>query len=364
MSRTPCARTATPVVAQPVADTSATPVLRTVFERSLVGTLLLVAGPDGPQAAEVNPAAAARLGGTVEGLTGPGWSRALEPDDRDRLHAAADELLAGEADRRQEGVTLPGGRRVMVCLCTLVSEAGTPMVLAQLVDCPEAGTLSSVGPELRTPISSVLGYTELLRQGVAGSLNHQQAELVDRVRSSGRRLLDLVEGLLTLDRVGSDHFVLEPRQVAMDVVVRGALGTVTMHNHGRDLSIRARVAPEPLVVPGDGQDLERVVVELLANAVKFTPPGGRITLELTRDGSDALVAVEDTGLGIPAHDRERLFDRFFRTSTALERAVPGTGIGLAIVRSVVDAHGGSVRVSSPPGQGARFEVRLPLATSA
>lgn len=362
MSRNPCALTATPVAARPA--TSAAPVLRTVFERSLVATLLLVEGPDGPQAAEVNPAAAARLGGTVEGLAGAGWSRALGPGDRDRLHAAADELLASEADRRQEEVTLPDGRRVVACLCPLVSEAGTPMVLVQLVDCPEAGTISSVGPELRTPISSVLGYTELLRQGVAGSLNPQQAELVDRVRTSGRRLLDLVEGLLTLDRVGSDDFVLEPRQVAMDVVVREALGAVTMHNHGRDLSIRARVSPEPLVVPGDGKDLERVVVELLANAVKFTPPGGRITLELTRDGSEALVAVEDTGVGIPEHDLERLFDPFFRASTALEQAVPGSGIGLAIVRSVVDAHGGSIRASSPPGQGARFEVRLPLATSA
>ena len=114
---------------------------------------------------------------------------------------------------------------------------------------------------------------------------------------------------------------------------------------------------------GDERDLERVVVELLANALKFTPPGGRVTVELTSDGPDAVVVVEDTGPGIAAHEQARVFDRFFRTSRALAHAVPGTGIGLAIVRSVVAAHGGSVGVTSAPAQGARFEVRLPLAAT-
>ena len=365
MSGNPCAPFSLPpapraVVPSPLPGPR---VHRAVFERSLTGTLLLRDTGTRLEAVELNPAAAEQLGGTVEELAGPGWSRGLVPADRDRLRAAAAELLAGKRTRTREEVTLPDGRCVLFCLCSLDpdSDTGTPLVLAQLVARSGADTLASVGHELRTPITSMLGYTEVLREGVGGHLNHHQVELLDRVAGNGRRLLDLVEGLLTLDRVGSGDVAVEPEHVALDAVVGRALATVAPRSQGQ--SVRARMDAEPVVVRGDERDLERVVVELLANALKFTPAGGRVTVELIREGPDAVVVVEDTGPGIAAHDQARVFDRFFRTSRALAHAVPGTGIGLAIVRAVVAAHGGSVGVTSAPEQGARFEVRLPLAAT-
>ena len=373
MSGNPCAP-----CSQPPAPRAGVPtrlpgarLLRAVFERSLAGTLLLRDTGTGLEAVALNPAAAEQLGGTAEELTGPAWSRHFGPADRDRLRAAAAELLAGTTTQTQVEVEvrLPDERRVLFCLCSLDSDSDTgsdtgedPLVLAQLVPRSGAEALASVAPELRTPITSMLGYTEVLREGVGGHLNHHQTELLDQVASNGRRLLDLVEGLLTLDRVGSDDFAVEPEHVALDAVVSRALTTVAPRSPGQ--SVRARMGAEHVVVRGDERDLERVVVELLANALKFTPPGGRVTVELTSEGPDAVVVVEDTGPGIAAHDQARVFDRFFRTSRTLAHDIPGTGIGLAIVSSVVAAHGGSVGVTSAPARGARFEVRLPLSATA
>ncbi|GAA2140362.1 hypothetical protein GCM10009844_09930 [Nocardioides koreensis] len=366
MPRNPCVPDATPDSARAGTLPSPTPdpeVLAAVLDRSLTGMVLLRRGAVGVEATAVNPAAACRLGGTADDLTGTGWADGLGPRDRARLRTAAEALLAGETTRRQEEVTLPHGRRVLFCLCSLLDGSGQPMVLAQLVDRPEVDTVSWVGHELRNPITSVLGYTELLREGVGGQLSHHQTELLDRVLGHGRRLLDLVESLVTLDRVESSDPVPQAEPVVLDVVVHRALESVTALVHGRALTVRARVSPGPMEVSGDATDLERVVTELLTNATKFTPAGGRITLDLTREGSDAVLVVEDTGPGVPEHEQARLFDRFFRTSAALSQAVPGTGIGLAIVHSVVTGHGGRIRLDSAPGRGARFEVRLPLAAT-
>jgi hypothetical protein len=247
---------------------------------------------------------------------------------------------------------------VLFCLCSLDSDAGTPLVLAQLVVRSGTDALASVGHELRTPITSMLGYTEVLREGVGGHLNHHQTELLDRLSGNGRRLLDLVEGLLTLDRAGSGALEVDPEPLVLDAVVSRALARVAPRSRGQ--SLRARMDTEPVLVRGDERDLERVVVELLANALKSTPAGGRVTVELTREGPDAVIVVEDNGPGIAADEQAEVFDRFFQASA---HVVPETGIGLAIVHSVVAAHGGSVGVASAPAQGARFEVRLPLAAT-
>nr|WP_281385973.1 ATP-binding protein [Nocardioides luti] len=112
-------------------------------------------------------------------------------------------------------------------------------------------------------------------------------------------------------------------------------------------------------VPGDAEQLERVVVNLLSNAVKFTPDGGQISVSVEGDDHGGTVHVTDTGMGVPAEDHEQLFTRFFRSSTAYDRAIPGTGLGLSIVKSIVDGHGGAVSVRSAPARGSRFSVRLP-----
>ena len=110
---------------------------------------------------------------------------------------------------------------------------------------------------------------------------------------------------------------------------------------------------------GDAHQLERLMLNLLTNAIKFSDPGAAVTLRATRGDDDARIEVEDHGMGIPESEQGRLFSRFFRSSTAQERAVPGTGLGLVIAKTAVDNHGGTIDVASTPGEGTTFTVRLP-----
>ena len=117
---------------------------------------------------------------------------------------------------------------------------------------------------------------------------------------------------------------------------------------------------EPVPVTGDREMLERVVINLADNAVKFTRDGGRVTLTLSSSRAEAVLEVADTGIGVPAHEQQRLFDRFFRSSLAEHHAIPGSGLGLSIARNIVARHGGTIEVDSEPGRGSVFRVRLPV----
>ncbi|MGZ4451183.1 MAG: sensor histidine kinase, partial [Nocardioides sp.] len=119
--------------------------------------------------------------------------------------------------------------------------------------------------------------------------------------------------------------------------------------------------PEPVRVSGDPDQLARVVTNLVTNAVKFTPDGGRISVHVECDDEGGVLRVTDTGMGVPVAEQGQLFSRFFRSAGAYDRAIPGTGLGLSVVKSIVDEHDGSVSLRSHPGEGAEFTVRLPVA---
>jgi signal transduction histidine kinase len=141
---------------------------------------------------------------------------------------------------------------------------------------------------------------------------------------------------------------------------RAAIDTLHPLLTKRDLDVRVSLGGRPLTVVGDVAQLERVATNLLTNAVKFTPDGGRITVHLGEHDGEAFLEVSDTGIGIPEDEQPELFDPFFRSSTAQELEVPGTGLGLPIVRTIVAAHGGRVSVHSRPGEGTTVRVAVPL----
>ena len=220
--------------------------------------------------------------------------------------------------------------------------------------------VSTVSHELRTPITSVLGYTQMLQRGTGGGLTAQQARLLGRVESNGLRLQALIEDLLTLSRIEVGTFTLRVDPVDLrDVVTRTSEATETIRQD-RDLEWVIEPGDVPVVVAGDGDQLDRALTNLVTNAVKFTEDGGRVRVSLGTVGERAVLTVEDTGIGITPVEQARLFERFFRSAEAQRRAIPGTGLGLSIVRSIVHEHGGTVAVSSGVGHGTRFEVRLPL----
>jgi PAS domain S-box-containing protein len=234
----------------------------------------------------------------------------------------------------------------------------------QEVDRVKDAFVSSVSHELRTPLTSILGYLELLIDGGYGHLEAGQLEVLGRIHTNSDRLLALISELLTLSRVEDRGTPQSTDLVDLASVVDTATGVLAPVAERRDvlleLQVSESVATDRPHVLGDRLQLERVVLNLGDNAVKFTPPGGRVDLTLAVEGGWVVLAVRDTGIGVPRHEQERLFDRFFRSSLAQLHAIPGSGLGLSIAASIVSQHGGTIRVTSETGEGSTFEVRLPV----
>ncbi|MCW2868095.1 MAG: domain S-box protein [Marmoricola sp.] len=225
--------------------------------------------------------------------------------------------------------------------------------------------VSSVSHELRTPLTSIVGYTELLGDpDVVENLTEVQRQLVQRIERNGERLLALVEDLLTLARVEDGSFELDRTRVDLRDAVVHATDELAHAAHQHRVHLTTTVPDEPVCVDGDPTHLERLVLNLASNAVKFTPPGGSVDVDLTTDGVEATLVVRDTGMGIPVAEQGRLFQRFFRSSLASEHAIQGTGLGLSIVKAIAAAHGGEVGFTSVPGEGTSFTFVLPRSAPA
>jgi PAS domain S-box-containing protein len=228
------------------------------------------------------------------------------------------------------------------------------------VDRVKDAFVSSVSHELRTPITSILGYTELLEQGALGSLSADQLDAVVRVSRNSNRLLTLISELLTLSKMQADLGSPDEEVVDLAQVVAAALAVLSPMVARRGVELTVDLPSSPVPVTGDRDMLERVVINLTDNAVKFTPDGGHVSVALSSTSGHAVLEVADTGIGVPANEQQRLFDRFFRSSLAQHHAIPGSGLGLSIAHKIVEKHGGTLDVRSEPGKGSTFRVRLPV----
>ena len=224
--------------------------------------------------------------------------------------------------------------------------------------------VATVSHELRTPITSIIGYTEVLEDGLVGELSESQREVVDRVDRNGRRLLLLVEDLLTLSQIESSALKIEPVVTDIRSVVTNAHESLAAVLATRSLQVNVTTPCEPVVHHGDPVQLERMVANLMTNAVKFTPDGGTVEVALLSYGEVSEIVVKDDGIGITEEDQARLFTRFFRSTSSTEQAVQGTGLGLTIVQAIVALHGGRIGITSAHGQGTTVTVTVPrVATS-
>jgi PAS domain S-box-containing protein len=218
---------------------------------------------------------------------------------------------------------------------------------------------SLISHEMRTPLTSIIGYTELLAEIEVDRLSEQGRRFVEVVDRNARRELRLVQDLLLLVRVEAGRFSIDRGTVELESLIDDAIEEARPRAEAAGLELTARVDGVP-PLEGDPHRLAQVLDNLLTNAIKFTPEGGRVTISARVDGDEAVIEVADTGIGIPEEEQARLFERLFRASTATDLQIPGTGLGLTIVKAVVDAHGGAIAVRSEEGAGTTFAIRLPL----
>ncbi|MFV1958288.1 MAG: ATP-binding protein, partial [Planctomycetota bacterium] len=219
--------------------------------------------------------------------------------------------------------------------------------------------VANVSHEIKTPLTAIRGVLETVSDDPSMDVP-TRAHFLGRALDQTVRLSALVSDLLVLSRAESDPDGLERDVLDLRDVIRDSAGRLEPQARGREIHFHVQVPDEPTQVLGDAEAVRQIVDNLIDNAIKYTPEGGRVDLVLTHRGEHAVLEVRDTGIGIEPHHLDRIFERFYRVDKARSRALGGTGLGLAIVRHLARAQGGRVEVESRPGEGSTFRVWLPL----
>ena len=233
------------------------------------------------------------------------------------------------------------------------------LVKLRQLDTMKDNFISTISHELRTPLTSMLASISLIRQGFAGELSKQQADLLGIVHRNAERLKALINDLLDLSRLESGKTQLNYEKVDLDKVLRDCVSEI--EHLASEKHIRLDTAlkfGQKLVI--DPMKIQQVLINLMGNALKFTPEGGTVKIQSCRERDHARIWVKDTGCGIAKDQLDKVFGRFYQVEDALTRSSTGTGLGLAICKRIVELHGGKIRVKSTVGKGSTFEFTLPL----
>jgi signal transduction histidine kinase/DNA-binding response OmpR family regulator len=219
--------------------------------------------------------------------------------------------------------------------------------------------LASMSHELRTPLNAIIGFSEVLLERMFGELNERQDDYLRDIWSSGKHLLELLNDILDLSKIEAGQMVLSRSEFAVRESLEYCLSMVRERALQQRVLLSLDVDPEIGLLDADRLRFRQVVLNLLSNAVKFTPEGGRVDVHASIRGQDLVVLVADTGVGVSAEDRERIFDAFQQGATHSSGQVEGTGLGLTLSKRILELHGGRIWVDSEPGQGSTFGIALP-----
>jgi signal transduction histidine kinase len=215
--------------------------------------------------------------------------------------------------------------------------------------------LAELAHELKTPLNAILGFSDVMRQGVFGKLPDKYAEYIETIHESGRHMLELINNLLDMSRLQAGGYTLRPEIIDARVVVAETVQMMRETARGAGVTLIAPGVLEPLRANADKTALKQILINLIANGIKYTPPGGSVTVRAEGDGA-LTITVADTGVGIP----QDALDRIMRPFEQGPAAKVGAGLGLAVVRGLAELHGGRVKIDSPPGSGAVVIVTLPV----
>jgi signal transduction histidine kinase len=218
--------------------------------------------------------------------------------------------------------------------------------------------VAAVSHELRTPLTSIIGYLDLIKDDQTANLTPEQEAFLAVVERNANRLHELVGDLLLVAETDGGGLILDLQDVDLDALAADCVESARPTADARQILLTLSRGLPPRI-QGDRFRLEQMMDNLVSNAIKFTPQGGTVSVRTALDHGRVVFEVADTGPGISPADQEKLFDRFFRSSTAIEQAIRGTGLGLAITKAIVDAHLGSITIESAVGAHSTFRVQLP-----
>lgn len=231
---------------------------------------------------------------------------------------------------------------------------------AEAASCTKSEFLANMSHELRTPLNSIIGFSDILIERVFGELNEKQLKYVNNISGSGKHLLGLINDILDLSKVEAGKMDLHYSEFTVDSVFEEVKSTLFPLAQAKSLEINFVVGPDFGDIQADRSRLIQILYNLVSNAIKFTPEGGRVSVYCKKSGSRALFSVTDTGIGISSEDQKKLFQPFTQIDSSSARQYCGTGLGLALVKKIVNLHKGDIWVESELEKGSTFMFTIPL----
>ena len=232
--------------------------------------------------------------------------------------------------------------------------------MAEFATKSKSSFIANLSHELRTPLNAVIGFSELMMNGLAGDLDDKQREYLDDIHKSGQYLHGLIGTVLDLSKIEADRLDVSEEQVSLPGIVEDVIETTGGSYTDADVSITSDVPTGLPVLKGDPTKVRQIVSNLVTNAVKYSPDGGEVKIKVYLDDArDMVIEVADQGIGIPKEDIDKILQPFERTQVSKDRKIEGTGLGLPLTKGLIEAHGGSIHIEGEVGSGTTVTVKLP-----
>src|ERR1051326_5094816 len=268
-------------------------------------------------------------------------------------------LAVKRADAKKEGFLFVRGRKIPLGTLILFQDI-TELSVFKALNKAKDEFVSFASHQLRTPLSAIAGFTELLLDDGKAALNSEQKDNLQQIQVANRRMLDLITALLDTSKIELGVFPVELSLISFADIADIALGELDLQIKERKQTLEKRFDPVLPKINAD-QKLTKIIFQnLLSNAVKYTPLGGRVAVTLEKQNADILIKVADSGIGVPQAQQPHIFSKLFRADDAREADASGTGLGLYMVKSIVESLGGSIRFESVENKGTTFFVTIPL----
>lgn len=356
---------------------------RNLFENA--NDSIFIVDPRTNKILDLNETAAFRLGYEKNELFGCNWDQIVVPMTNEQIETIHKKLLADgvvvyeQIHRRKDGsqIFVELSSRVitynkLLVLQNLVHDISSrkevekelreAKELAELANRIKSEFLANMSHELRTPLNAIIGFSEILQDANFGQLNARQLEYIKDIKDSGELLLALINDILDLSKIEAGKVVLNYTPIHLESMLQNCLNMIKEKALRHQLKLVLNV-PDELkcrMIKGDERKLKQTMLNLLSNAAKFTPDYGTITIDVQLTDSEIMITVSDTGIGISESDQNRVFEDFYQAKGGLADKIPGTGLGLALVKRFVGLHGGRIWAKSAgPGKGSQFTFTLP-----